>query len=112
MSYSLIINYKNKLKMKKITLSILTITLLLINPAYIKAENKPTKIENAADAEKLINRLTEINELDKSNLKNAEKRVLRKEVKSIKKQLRENSGGIYLSVGAIIIIILLLIILL
>ncbi len=50
--------------------------------------------------------------MDKSDLKHSEKKVLRKEVRSIEKQLKQNNGGVYLSVGAIIIIILLLIILL
>jgi hypothetical protein len=42
----------------------------------------------------------------------SEKKELRKEVRSTKKQLRELSGGVYLSVGAVIVILLLLIILL
>jgi hypothetical protein len=37
---------------------------------------------------------------------------LRKEVKTIKKELAQANGGVYLSVGAVIIIILLLILLL
>ena len=41
-----------------------------------------------------------------------EKKGLWKEVKGIKKEMKEISGGVYLSVGAIIIIILLLILLL
>lgn len=98
--------------MKKIILSILTVTLLLINPVNLKAENTPPTIENSAESTTLLNRLDEINGLDKSELNFSEKRELRKEVKSIEKQLRSGGGGIYLSVGAIIIIILLLIILL
>lgn len=68
----------------------------------------PTPIE-ASEANILLLRLTEINEMDKSELNSVEKRELRKEVKSIKKTL---NSGVYLSAGAIIIIILLLIILL
>jgi len=48
----------------------------------------------------------------KSNLNSTEKKNLRKEVRTIRKELRENNGGVYLSVGAVIIILLLLIILL
>lgn len=98
--------------MKKITLSILTVSLLLINPVNLKADNIAPTIENSAESTTLLNRLDEINVMDKSELKFSEKRALRKEVKSIEKQLRAGSGGVYLSVGAIIIIILLLIILL
>jgi hypothetical protein len=66
----------------------------------------------SAKAEALLKRLDEINELDKSKMTSREKRQLRKEVKTIKKDLKELSGGVYLSVGAVIIIILLLILLL
>lgn len=98
--------------MKKITLSVLTVLLLLINPINLKADNTSPTIENSAESTTLLNRLDEINVMDKSELNFSEKRELRKEVKSIEKQLRSGGGGIYLSVGAIIIIILLLIILL
>ena len=50
--------------------------------------------------------------MDKTALKSAEKRELRKEVRSIKKEISNLGGGVYISVGAIIIILLLLIILL
>jgi hypothetical protein len=60
----------------------------------------------------LINRLEEIKKMDKSDMTRVEKRVLRKEVKSIKAKLQTTSRGVYLSVGAIIIIVLLLILLL
>lgn len=100
--------------MKKLTYSLLTIGLLSITPTNLKADNTPVKppVETSAESTVLLNRLDEINEMDKSELKHAEKKVLRKEVRSIEKQLKQNNGGVYLSVGAIIIIILLLIILL
>lgn len=64
------------------------------------------------EASVLIARLDEINAMDKTALNSAEKQVLRKEVRSIKSQLSETGGGVYLSVGAILLIALLLIILL
>lgn len=67
-------------------------------------ENKQSQI--------LISRLNEIKAIDKSSLTSFEKKELRKEVRSIKSQLREMGGGVYLSALAIIIIIVLLIILL
>ena len=60
----------------------------------------------------LITRVNEIKDMDKSTLTAAEKKDLRKELRSLKKEVRKNSNGIYLSVGAIIIIILLLILIL
>lgn len=66
----------------------------------------------SAKPETLLLRLKEINTMDKSNLNSSEKKDLRTEVRSIKKELRKSGGGVYLSVGVIIIIVLLLIILL
>jgi predicted PurR-regulated permease PerM len=63
-------------------------------------------------AQQLINRLEDIKGMNKSELTRLEKKSLRKEVKGIRKELKNSSGGVYLSVGAIIIIILLLILIL
>ncbi len=65
----------------------------------------------AAEAQKLTSRLEEIKAMDKSSMTRTEKKALRKEVKAIRKSM-DSSGGIYLSVGAVILIIVLLIILL
>ena len=66
----------------------------------------------SAEAKSLVLRLDEINAMDKSKMKSAEKRNLRKEVKSINHSLREIGGGVYLSAGAVILIVILLIVLL
>lgn len=105
--------------MKKLTVSILTAFLLLtLIPAQMKAGavTAPTSLPASnpvasAEANSLILRLNEINAMDKSSMTSSEKKALRKEVRSTKKQLQELVGGVYLSVGAIIIIILLLILL-
>jgi ferredoxin-fold anticodon binding domain-containing protein len=109
-------------EMKKITFAVMAIFLsLTFYPGQLSAattkEITPASvvITNPADAAKVKTlelRLTEIKDMDKSDLKAAEKRELRKEVRSIKKQISELGGGVYISVGAIIIILLLLIILL
>ena len=57
-------------------------------------------------------RLQQIKDMNKENLSSAQKRDLRKEVKSIRKEMKASSKGVYLSVGAIIIIVLLLLLLL
>lgn len=64
------------------------------------------------ETHKLISRLEEIDSMEKKGLTTAEKKELRKEVRSIKEELRRLGGGVYISVGAILIILLLLIILL
>ena len=69
-------------------------------------------ISDSAYVAGLINRVNEIKDMDRSNLTAAEKQDLRKELRSLKKEVRKNSNGVYLSVGAIIIVILLLILLL
>jgi hypothetical protein len=57
-------------------------------------------------------RLVQIQNMDKSALSSQEKKTLRKEVRAMKAEARESSGGIYLSIGAVILIIVLLIVLL
>lgn len=71
----------------------------------------PVKGEDPRAAQ-LKQRLEEIKNMDKSSLTRADKKDLRKEVKGIRKEMKTISGGVYLSVGAIIIVILLLILLL
>lgn len=71
-----------------------------------------TKPSESAKAKALLLRLNEINSMDKSNLESPDKENLRIEVHSIKRQLKQIGGGVYISAGALIIILLLLIILL
>jgi len=96
---------------KIIPLLLFAMTVSLVTPVF--ATNKTpvkTEVPKEVRAKQIESRLVEIREMDKTNLSSTEKKELRKEVKSLKKEAR--SGGIYLSVGAIIIIILLLILLL
>ena len=61
-------------------------------------------------AEKIMQRLTDIQCMDVASLSASEKQDLRKELKGLKKEAKDfTNKGVYLSVGAIIIIILLLI---
>ena len=107
--------------MKRITVLLMTILLSMsLVPSYATLEITPTTSSTSATANSLakaasqvlISRLDEIKAMDKTNMSSADKKLLRKEVKSIRKTLRYEHGGIYLSLGAIIIIVLLLIILL
>lgn len=68
--------------------------------------------QQQAQLQRITTRVEEIREMDKSDLSRVEKRALRKELKEMKSQAKALSGGVYLSVGAIIIIILLLILIL
>lgn len=57
-------------------------------------------------------RVAEIEQMDKSELSNAEKRALKKELKKMYKQADGLDKKVYISVGAIIIAILLLLLIL
>ena len=93
--------------------------LLSLTPSSLKAEteNPVTTVVNpkpseSAEAKALLLRLDEIKAMDKSSLKPSERKKLRKETRSIKQQLREVKGGVYISAGTLIIIAILLIVLL
>jgi hypothetical protein len=105
--------------MKKFTVYIVTAMLLLTSvsiPSKAADGTVPASTTTSpvasAEAKALLNRLDEINAMDKTGLSRPEKKLLRKEVRSIKSELKTLNGGVYVSVGAIIIILLLLIILL
>ena len=65
----------------------------------------------AEQVARLEQRLEEIKALDHKSLSSSEKRALRKEVRAIKKEMAEISGGVYISVGALLLIILLILLL-
>jgi hypothetical protein len=92
------------------------IALLLISTAPAIGSPASTTTDPVTNtdprAQQLMQRLEEIKDMNKSGLSGSEKKVLRKEVKGIRKEMKQLSGGVYLSVGAIIIVILLLILLL
>lgn len=106
--------------MKKLPLyALATFMMFAVIPLQLQAAAKTTPAAMSATkpvdselAEALNARLVEIKEMDKSTLTRSEKRTLRQEVREIKKELKTLSGGVYISVGAIIIVLLLLILLL
>jgi hypothetical protein len=105
--------------MKKIVLILLVACLsITFLPMKLIASPKttPTTLVDSKTAESnevktLKLRLNEINAMDKSLLKSTEKKALRKEVRSIKHQLSDIGGGVYLSAAAIVLIILLVVLL-
>lgn len=96
---------------KLITLFLFSMCFSLVSPVFAANGLTPlTEVPKAVLAKQIETRLIEIKKMDKSDLTVAEKKELKKEVKDLRKQAKQN--GIYLSVGAIIIIILLLILIL
>ena len=67
---------------------------------------------NEIRVQQMTERLQEIKVIDKSSLTKSEKKELRKEVVEIKKEMKVISGGVYVSIGALLLILILLIILL
>ena len=104
--------------MKKFIYTLALIFSLGISFNSVQAADKPAKnrteltAEQTLQLEKIKTRVEEIRDMDKSNLTRTERKALRSELRELKGQARAVSGGVYLSVGAIIIIILLLILIL
>lgn len=109
-------NQMNVNQKLRIVTTALVVTMVLPASAAIPARDStksPVSVITAdSRALTLMNRLEEIKSMDKTNLSGTERKALRKEVRMIKKEMKANSKGVYLSVGAIIIIILLLILIL
>jgi uncharacterized protein involved in copper resistance len=104
--------------MKKIAICLMMVFLsLTFLPLQLNAAvTEPTSIagnkaNEIAEMKTLELRLNELKEMDKSKMKSAEKKSMRKEVRSINHRMHDISGGLYISGGAIIIILLLLLIL-
>ncbi len=72
----------------------------------------PVPAEPNPRVEVLVNRLSEIKGMDKSEMTRLERKALRKEVRSIKREMKDLDQKVYISIGAIIIVILLLILIL
>lgn len=109
--------------MKKITISLLTVCLLMaFNPfastaSTIAPISVPTEMPSTPPSAEALNaRFLEIKTMDKSNLSGSERKALRQEKREIKRALKKggsiSSGGIYLSAGAVILIVILIIVLL
>ncbi|MBK0380456.1 hypothetical protein [Mucilaginibacter segetis] len=74
---------------------------------------KMTDEQKQARVEEIKTRVEEIKHMDKSHLTRQDKKELRHELRELKHEAQAaTSGGVYLSVGAIIIIILVLILIL
>lgn len=84
-------------------------------PVQSRAAIKAPITDSIADARvlsEIVSRVTEIQNMDKTNLNFSEKKALRKELTAMKQKADGLNSRVYLSVGAIIIIILLLILIL
>ena len=105
------------MSLKRLTTGCLLIMSLLAaapgfsNDLAIGPRTKSAEPITPAEAERLTKRLEEIKAMDLKKLPRAERRALRKEVKEIDQRVQD-TGYIYISVGALLLIILLLVLLL
>src|SRR5262245_20572066 len=103
------------MRSKRMTIVLLVFTAFLATPGF-STEVTPARPGakepmTQTEAERLTKRLEEIKAMDLKSLPRSERRALRKEVKEIDQKVQD-TGYVYISVGALIIIILLLILLL
>lgn len=100
--------------MKKIII-LLSFSLILLWNQRLSASPKKEDLSEQEQVRlvQLQSRVLEIKAMDKSHLSSVQRRALRKELYQIKSEMKGfTSGGVYLSVAAIIIIILVLILIL
>lgn len=104
---------------KSILLGLMVVLSATFSPQYMVASTPdpitmtdPVNPELPERVKTLLSRVDEIRAIDKSTLTRAERKALRKELRTINTELKSTGNGIYLSIGAIIIIILLLILIL
>src|SRR5687767_7670370 len=91
---------------------LVAVMLAIASPSVAATTPSKAPVENPeVYASRLKNRLDEIKAMDVKKLSREEKKALRGEVRAIKKELKVISGGVYLSVGALLLIILLIILL-
>ena len=101
--------------MKKLIAYIVAVLLLVtFTPLQSKAEKNPISISNtekkSAEVQALINRVNEINAMDRSTMSRAERKAIRKELREIKREVNRRHGGVYVSTGIIILILVLIIV--
>ncbi len=101
--------------MKKIAFFLSILMMFTATVPYAVAKDDKDKPalseEDEARLEELKERVDEIKAMEFSTMTKAEKKEVRKELRDINKETKRLSGGVYISVGAIIIILLLLILL-
>lgn len=101
---------------KSFLIIVIALCNLTINNLSAKSHNETapmTKTEMSAkeNSNILINRINEINAMDKSKLSKKEKSLLKSELKRMKNQVHSARNGIYISTGAVLLIILIIILL-
>ncbi|WP_143959349.1 hypothetical protein [Litoribacter populi] len=83
-------------------------------PAFAADNKEKEKLELTAEEKERLseieNRVDEIKAMDFGDMSKAEKKGIKKELKELNKEAKQLSGGVYISVGAIILILILILI--
>jgi len=103
--------------MKKLIIySLLALLSVAFSATESKASNGWTKAVLPGDSAtaKLMSRIDEIHNMDKSALTRDEKKILRKEIRQTEKAIYEETGGVYIyfSVGLLLVLLIILLIIL
>ncbi len=101
-----------KLVRMAVIMMAMVITFSMPSTAAVKISTPADGVTDARLLSDIISRVTEIQNMDKTNLSAGEKKELKKELKEMKHKADGLDKRVYLSVGAIIIIILILILIL
>jgi hypothetical protein len=90
------------------------VLMALASPSFASATTPVAITEETPEQKlnRLTNRLEEIKAMDRNAMSKSERKALKREVREIKDEVKQISGGVYISIGAILVIILLLILLL
>lgn len=108
-------NYNNLTRIMKKKIYVLMASMMLgftAMAAPAADKSKELTEQQQVRMQEIKERVEEIKSMDRSHLSREQKKELKQELVSMKKEAKAMSGGVYLSVGAIIIIILLLILIL
>lgn len=99
--------------------TVLSLTLIPLSSSGATKEDpsstpvtKPPETTESVEAKTLTLRLDEIKSTDMSKLNSTEKKDLRIEARSIKRELKTISGGVYVSAGVLIVVLIILVVLL
>jgi hypothetical protein len=112
MSYQIL----NSMKVHRIMRSLFVMVLMaLASPTFAATTTEPVTTPTETPEQKLERlqkRLEEIEGMDRNKMTRTERKALKREVREIRDEVKALSGGVYLSIGALLVVVLLLILLL
>lgn len=102
------------MKTYRLLQSMLVVFLITIGTPVFATVNEnvvPATETPEQKVERLNRRIEEIKTMDKSTLSKSEKKALKREVREMRDEAKALSGGVYISIGALLVILLLILLL-